>query len=347
MSRGIETPQERIDAFFHAYEDAVSKGYVPVGRPIGTGRVSAMTEAARALGVSRNQASNYLARLKTDGRIGQQRPVPYNPDEVPQSVLTASMTIRDGVALVFGDAHWTTIDQPRSLAHEAMLAALPGIAPDVLLSVGDLLDLGEPSRHSPLMWQRRHRVREELDAARAHLSDIVALAPKAKRWWVRGNHDDRFDKWLAENAAAFEGVEGLALTDHFPDWDFCWRLNINEDVVAMHRYHGGIHAGWNNTVKAGVTTITGDTHSLEVKPMVDFRGRRWGIQTGMLGDPAWPCFHYMMANSRLWTPGFVVLTWHGGELMPPELCEVVNGVAWFRGKPVAGKPRVRVKAGKA
>lgn len=319
-------------------------------------RTGSVMGAARELGITRSTAQNRydraiqlydLADVRNNPQGNSLNAIPYMSEAHPTSALTASMTIRDGVMVVFGDAHWTTPTQPRSLAHEALLAALPGIAPDVILSIGDLMDLGEPSRHAPLMWQQRHRVRDELDAARLHLGDIVAAAPKARRWWVRGNHDDRFDKWLADNASSFEGVQGMALADHFPDWEFCWRLDINSDVVAMHRYHGGIHAGWNNTVKAGVTTITGDTHSLEVKPMVDFRGRRWGIQTGMLGDPAWPCFHYMMAINRLWTPGFVVLTWHGGELMPPELCEVVNGVAWFRGKTIAGKPRVRVQAGRA
>jgi hypothetical protein len=319
-------------------------------------RTGSVCGAARELGVARSTLqSRYERAIQEYGLVDvrhhqhghQAAAIPYRPEQAPTSALTASLTIRDGVAVVFGDAHWTTPDQPRSLAHEALLLALPGIAPDVILSIGDLMDLGEPSRHSPLMWQKRHRVRDELDAARMHLGDIVALAPKAKCWWVRGNHDDRFDKWLADNAAAFEGIHGMALQDHFPDWSFCWRLDINDDVVAMHRYHGGIHAGWNNTVKAGVTTITGDTHALEVKPMSDLRGRRWGIQTGMLGDPNWTCFHYTYAAPRLWTPGFVVLTWRDGVLMPPELCEVVQGVAWFRGKALAGKPRVRVQAGRA
>jgi hypothetical protein len=30
--------------------------------------------------------------------------------------------------------------------------------------------------------------------------------------------------------------------------------------------------------------------------------------------------------------------------MPPELCEVAEGVAWFRGQALAGKLRYRVKA---
>ena len=272
--------------------------------------------------------------------------IPYNPEEPPESALLERVTHLNATVVAFGDCHWTDINQPRSLAHEALLIAIPHIKPDILLCTGDALDMGEPSRHDPLGWNRRIRVKDELEAAKKHLDDIMGLAPRALRLWIRGNHDDRFDKYLALNAAMFEGVDGFDFAGHFSDWRMCHRLDIN-DSVAMHRYHGGIHAGWNNAVKAGVSFISGDTHSLEVKPMVDMRGRRYGVQTGMLGDPNWPCFAYTQGNTRLWTPGFAVLTWRNGVLMPPELCEVVNGVAWFRGKEIAGKPRIRVQAGKS
>lgn len=311
-----------------------------------------LSAAARALSVPRSTLENVMNAAvsqygMTDPRHepnAQARP--YDPDNTPECGLTETVTAPDAVALCFGDAHWTTLDQPRSVAHEAMLAVLHDVRPSHLIAMGDLLDMGDPSRHSPLMWGKRPSVRSELEAGKRHLSDIVARAPHAARYWVRGNHDDRFDKWLAQFAGSYDGIEGLALEDHFTDWRMSWVLRFNEAFIT-HRYHGGIHAGWNNAVKAGVTTVTGDTHSLNVTPMVDQRGRRWGVQCGMLGDPAWPAFHYMLGNTRLWTPGFVVLTWRNGTMLPPETCEVVDGVAWFRGQALAGKPRVRVKAGKA
>jgi hypothetical protein len=272
--------------------------------------------------------------------------VPYDPDSPPECALTEKITFLNATAVAFSDCHWTSIEQPRSLAHEALLKAIPIIKPDILMCMGDAVDMGEPSRHDPLGWNKRIRVKDELDAAKKHLDDIMGLAPRALRLWQRGNHDDRFDKYLALNASMFEGIEGFDFAGQFPDWRMCHRLDIN-DSVAMHRYHGGIHAGWNNAVKAGVNFISGDTHSLEVKPMVDMRGRRYGVQTGMLADPAWPCFAYTQGNTRLWTPGFAVLTWRNGILMPPELCEVVNNIAWFRGKEIAGKLRIRIQAGRS
>ncbi len=303
--------------------------------------------AAREMNIPRStMESRYIRALSILGEEDHRAPNALGPVKWAGDAecgLTLTHEAPDCVAVAFSDAHWTTLTQPRSLAHEALLAALPEIKPDMLLSVGDLMDMGEPSRHAPLMWETRPRVKEELDAAKRHLSDIAALAPKAARYWVRGNHDDRFDKWLSLNASAFADVAGFALADHFSDWRMCWRLDLNGATV-MHRYHGGVHAGWNNAIKAGVTTITGDTHALECRPFVDLRGRRYGVQVGMLGDPAWPCFRYRMATPGLWTPGFAVLTWRNGHLLPPELCEVSAGTAWFRGKAIAGKPRVRVKA---
>jgi hypothetical protein len=35
-----------------------------------------------------------------------------------------------------------------------------------------------------------------------------------------------------------------------------------------------------------------------------------------------------------WCSGFAVLTFRNGKLLPPELCEVIDGVAYFRGEEV-------------
>jgi hypothetical protein len=272
--------------------------------------------------------------------------VAYDPATHPRCQLTTEIEAPDAVVVLWSDAHWTTLDQPRSLAHEALLQALPSISPTHLIALGDMLDFGQSSRHPPISWAAAPGVATELEAGKRHMSDIAALAPQARRVWVRGNHDDRFDRFLAANASMFAGVEGLALADHFQDWPMCWRVNFN-DAVFLHANHNGIHAAWNDTLKGGLTAVSGHNHALEVKPLTDYRGRRYGIKTGMLGDPVWPCFNYALGNVRMWGPGWVVLTWQDGQMLPPELCEVVHGRAMFRGQSLAGKPRYRIKAGRA
>jgi len=102
-----------------------------------------------------------------------------------------------------------------------------------------------------------------------------------------------------------------------------------------HRFNGGIHAAYQNTLKAGTNIVTGHTHYLEVKPWGDYRGRRYGVQTGTLAEPDSPAFSYCEDAPTAWCSGFAVLTYDKyGNLLPPELLEVIDGVAVFRGKAV-------------
>jgi NAD(P)-dependent dehydrogenase (short-subunit alcohol dehydrogenase family) len=261
------------------------------------------------------------------------------------NALATDIDIQDGVIVAFGDAHWRSLKQSRSLAHEALLRVIPHLRPTHLLAMGDMLDLAAIGRHGPVMWEERPTVMEEIGAAQTHLAEIGALAPTAERYWVRGNHDDRFDKFLAANAAAFDGMAGTRLDDHFADWDLVWRLDISGVLVVTHAMRNGMLAGRNNTLHGGVSTLTGHTHQLTVSPMQDYNGRRWGIESGTLSDPNWPQFTYCLGQTNKAAPGFVVLTFRGGRLLQPETAEVVDGVCWFRGEPLAGHWRTRRRAG--
>ena len=97
-----------------------------------------------------------------------------------------------------------------------------------------------------------------------------------------------------------------------------------------------VHAGYNNTLKSGRSIVTGHLHRLLVTPWADYNGRRWGVDTGTLSDPLSAQFEYGENNSTPHTPGFAVLTFKDGYMLPPELCEVINGRAYFRGEEVGG-----------
>jgi hypothetical protein len=108
---------------------------------------------------------------------------------------------------------------------------------------------------------------------------------------------------------------------------------VNDTVMIKHRYHNGIHATYNNALKAGRSIVTGHLHRLCVTPWGDYNGRRWGVDTGCLADPHGPQFAYAEDNPSPHCSGFAVLTFdEDGEMLPPELCEVINGCAYFRGE---------------
>lgn len=242
--------------------------------------------------------------------------------------------VDDGRVVVFSDAHFWP-GQQKTVAHRALLELLPALKPKVTVANGDIFDGARVSRHARLGWEKLPTVKEELDICDEYLHEIrLAAGPRQSQFfWNLGNHDQRFDRMLAQNAAEYEGVLSR-LEDRFSDWEFAWSLNINDNTMVKHRWHNGIHAGYNNTLKSGRNIVTGHLHRLLVTPWGDYNGRRWGVDTGTMSDPLAPQFEYGENNSAPHTPGFAVLTFKGGMLLPPELCEVINGHAYFRGERV-------------
>lgn len=259
--------------------------------------------------------------------------------------------VDNATAVIISDRHKWPGDGVTA-AESALLTLLPSIQPDVFIMNGDLFDGARLSRHPPLGWERRPDVAEELDACKGFLSSIEnLLKPGTLKFYTLGNHCRRFDYKLALTASDYKGVSGFSLSDHFVNWRMSWSVHINPGVngghtVIKHKHRGGVTAARNNALTSGVTIVTGHTHALTVTPVEDYRGRRWGVECGFMSHRQHPAFEYMEDGPSYSRPGFVVLTWRAGILLPPELVEVDDAhVAWFRGEPIAtAKPRIRVPA---
>ena len=246
--------------------------------------------------------------------------------------------IENGAIIISSDHHYWP-GEP-TLAHTALLNVIKAVKPVAKILNGDIFDGVSVSRHPPFGWSKRPSVKEELEACQLRVGEIEQALPKGcLRLWNIGNHDIRFERTLATNASEFEGMSGWRLEDHFHGWDMQWSTLFNPDAkqpfMVKHRQAGGIHAGYNNTMKGGLSVATGHTHILEAKPFGDWRGRRWGIQTGTLADCDGPQFEYQENNASPACSGFVVVTFRDGVMLPPELCEVIGGKAYFRGGVVA------------
>ena len=71
--------------------------------------------------------------------------------------------------------------------------------------------------------------------------------------------------------------------------------------------------------------VTGHLHSLKVTPFDDYKGTRFGIDTGTLAEPSGPQFeNYLEHSPTNWRSGFVVLTFKDGELLWPEVVRVFD-----------------------
>lgn len=300
-------------------------------------RLRSGTAVSKVLGIQETNVSRrrraieqrYGVELKTQDSIGR---AAYDTFE-PAAKNRHEVNLPDGYAIVFSDAHyWPGLV---TVAHKALVKLCKEIKPKLVIANGDVFDGAGISRHPPHGWETRPTVLQELHAAQDRLAEIEAAAGKAKLYRTRGNHDLRFERHLAVSVPEFRNVAGFRLTDHLPAWQESWSVFVNGDTVVKHRYHNGVHAAYNNAVKAGLSIITGHLHSLKVTPWTDYNGTRYGVDTGTLADPNGPQFEYSEDNPANHRSGFAVLKFWKGKLLPPELCEVAHGTAWFRGEKIA------------
>jgi hypothetical protein len=231
------------------------------------------------------------------------------------------LEIGTGSVIVFSDAHY--YPGIISTAHLGMLEVIKRIKPQAVICNGDAFDGSTISRHPRIGWDSKPTVAAELRAVGDRLDEVRLAAKKAnggcQLMFPLGNHDARYETFLAAAAPQYEGVKGFTLKDHFPHWKPCWSCWINDEVVVKHRWHNGIHATWNNTLKSGKTIVTGHLHQLKVTPFSDYNGLRYGVDSGTLADPYGPQFSdYTEGSPVNWWSGFVVLSFANGKLLEPE-----------------------------
>jgi hypothetical protein len=224
-----------------------------------------------------------------------------------------------GVILVGSDAHiWPG---PMTTAMRAFIKFCKDMKPKAVVLNGDVCDFPRVSRFDPLGWEHQPQVQEEIEAAQDQLHKIEMAAGRGvKKVWTLGNHDQRFEAYLATVAPEYAKLNGVHLKDHFPNWEPCWTFWVNDDVVIAHSYKGGEHAPRNNTLRAGKTHISGHLHSAKVAPFTDYSGTRYGVDSGCLADVDHRAFvNYTRDAPKDWRSGFCVLTFKDGRLLQPEL----------------------------
>jgi hypothetical protein len=251
-----------------------------------------------------------------------------------QFVRRRNFEITDGVAVVFSDPHW--LPDHATVGQDALEAIISRLNPQLIVCGGDALDGNTISRFDPTRGHhKRFSVREELDTCVMHFQAIQKVAGKARLAWCLGNHDVRLSRYVAVQAPYMLDMPFTRLDDWFPAWPLSWTVEINSGtpgmVVVRHRNQAGmLHL---QAQKAGVHYVHGHLHRLNVHRAATYAGVRYSVDTGSLADPASDAFDYAEGGPDH-AQGFAVLTFRDGLLMPPELCEVVNGQAWFRGEQV-------------
>lgn len=241
--------------------------------------------------------------------------------------------------LIGGDKH--TWPGQKTIIWKAFAEAAIYYKPRAIILNGDMFDGARVSRHGRTRGQAAPKLIDEIKAMQDHLKDLPSAT---HRHYVVGNHDIRLDNYLANQAPEMEDM-AFSMQDYFPDWSFSWAVTVNDGVTGghteiRHRFRGGIHARWNNTLNSGVHMVTSHTHQLGITPFDDRNGRRYGVECGMLTLPELPQFEYGEGAPARHCPGFALLSFDKhGRLLPPQIAEYLygevhlNGMVWGHGKP--------------
>jgi hypothetical protein len=250
---------------------------------------------------------------------------------IPDNRRVIQHTVDNGHVFIASDCHYWPGEE--TVAHKAFVKLLTEFKSKTAVLNGDVFDGARISRHAALMGTNPPTPKQEIEACQDRLDEIAKASKNAIKLWTYGNHDLRLFNFVAQHSP--ELSEFSDLFSYFPGWHTGWRIDINNSVVIKHRWHNGQHATYNNVLKAGKSIVTGHLHKLMVTPWSDYNpGRRYGVDTGTLAEPTGDQFVYLEENPVNWCSGFAVLTFENGKLLPPELCEVINGVAYFRGQRV-------------
>lgn len=282
------------------------------------------TKVASALGISESMTK--ARRRRIEQRYNMQLPASdprthnYRHLSPEEHKANHHLGLLNGTVIVFSDPHFRR--GTRTTANKGLLKLIRELQPKAVICGGDAFDGASISRHPRIGWEHQPSVIEELNACKERLEEIQEASGRAKLVWTVGNHDARFSSRLAANVPQFANVHGFQLKDHFPAWIPAWCCWINEGAVTSHRYKNGVHATHTNAVNSGVNIVTGHLHQLKWTRFTDFKGDRYGIDAGTLAEPMGPQFiNYLEGKQPNWASGFVVLTFHKGRLMMPQLAQ--------------------------
>ena len=196
---------------------------------------------------------------------------------------------------------------------------------DAIVQVGDLFDQYVFSRYNrnPNLITPDAEVEKAREQAQRLWADINKRAKWAKCWQLRGNHDARLDKRIAEKVPEARGLLEQSIRDLYtfdgvttvfdPTEELF--LKINGETVCFqhgHRSKLGDHASYN-----GCRTVCGHSHTGGVVYRRDRRGTFWELNAGWLGNEVARVFAYGdQKTTKKWTLGYGLIDAQGPRFCP-------------------------------
>ncbi len=126
--------------------------------------------------LNRSERHVYDRRVSLEGKMGIQLPsgrrsgTGRSKEFVSRIGERINLTIKDGLVVVFGDAHYWPGDD--SVAHKALIRYIELYQPMTIICNGDAFDGAKISRHPPHGWTKLPDVADELAFCKEKIGEI-------------------------------------------------------------------------------------------------------------------------------------------------------------------------------
>ena len=237
--------------------------------------------------------------------------------------------VKNGVVIIFSDPHF--YPDGNTAAIDSLITLCHDLKPKAVLCGGDALDGTQISRFDPTRgWHQPPTLKEQLECVTESMDRIKSAAKGAITAMTFGNHDARLSRYLAVNAPAVEDLPGTRLEDYIPAWPLSWTIELAGKIPTVIRHRnlsGMLHL---QAMRAGCHYVHGHLHKLNVHAAPQYGRFVYSVDAGSFSDPQSDAFDYT-EDGPPHVQGFVVLTYKDGELLWPEVVNIRDGKAYFRG----------------
>ena len=253
-------------------------------------------------------------------------------------------------SLHYGDVHFPFQDDS---ALSLLYQITGAIKPDLVACHGDLLDCYSISSFAKDLHLRPSLGRE-IEMATDHFALLNRLAPRARKLFIKGNHEDRLEREIKRMATKPEALEILRLPQvseslTWPSilglgklgWEYHEKRTILFDKLILK--HGDVVRKFSGyTAKAECEKyrkggISGHTHRRGVFEHTDWNGVHGWWEHGCLCD-----LNPEYTEDPNWQSGFLVVTWSDDRsAYAVEEVRIHDGVTIFRGRTYTAQPIAR------
>lgn len=213
--------------------------------------------------------------------------------------------------------------------------------PDFIFIIGDWVDFYQLSKFDKNP-ARIHQLQDDIDASVKCLRRLRATAPKAKIYFIKGNHCHRLTRFLWSAAAALASLRALTVPEllNFKELDIEY---VEAGSMMFHGFlvkHGNVvrtRSGYSATgelEKAGVSGISGHTHRLSHIFKRHYGGMYAWAEIGCLCQLS-P--EYMEGQIPDWQHGLAFGYFKKGDnRFIVHVLPIIKGKLIFDGKEIAG-----------